>query len=420
VGAFVLTAASILTKIGRDALYFQHEGLYDLPKAYLGMAMLSVPMSLLILRAMRRLGPRQTRLWALSGLTAFLLFYGLVAAPGGGSFMTVLYMFVPLTFGIAFSLYWLLAADLLEGAGHSQLGRSYSLVGASSIAGGLVGGVVARIAASEWQPRTLILLGAVAVAGSGVVVARAQFRFPPPTNTRVPRTAKRSLGDLWRTLRQRYVVLLLATGMATALVGLLVDFRFYVAAASSGNGAQQNASLFASVHLALNAGALVVQLLITPRLQNMIGVHGSLLVLPTALLGGATTLLASSSLFAPSLLRITEGGLRSSVHRVNWEQAFLPLKSGQRAQAKVVVDGMAARLAEGFIALLLLVWLRVVVDGRLLVGQDSSWITYALLAASLAWVVLTRALGRRLVSLTSGPLSPEAFRPAIRIPLPDT
>lgn len=79
---------------------------------------------------------------------------------------------------------------------------------------------------------------------------------------------------------------------------------------------------------------------------------------------------------------------------------------------------MAARLAEGIVALVLLGWLRFVVGGRPLVGQRTSWITYVLLAASLAWVGLTRALGRRLVA--SWPLSPEALRPAIRVPLPDT
>jgi hypothetical protein len=113
-----------LAKTGRDALYFQHGGLYDLPNAYLGMALLSVPLGLLTIRLMRRLGPRPARLWVLSAMAGFLFFYAHVAAPGGGPFMTVLYMLVPLTIGIAFALYWLLAADLLEGAGRAPLGRA--------------------------------------------------------------------------------------------------------------------------------------------------------------------------------------------------------------------------------------------------------------------------------------------------------
>jgi ATP/ADP translocase len=206
--------------------------------------------------------------------------------------------------------------------------------------------------------------------------------------------------------------------MATALVGLLVEFRFYVAAATSGNDARQNASLFASIYLVLNAAALVVQLIITPRLQKAVGVHGSLLVLPTAVLGGATTLLASASLFGPSLLRALEGGLRSSVHRVSWEQAYLSIERPRRAQAKLIVDGIAGRLAEGVIALVLLVWLRLVIGGRPLVGDDTSSITYLLLAASLVWVGLVRTLGGTRRDLAAWRRSPEALQP--NLPLPDT
>ncbi len=390
-GVFILTAAVTLAKTGRDALYFQGGGLYDLPNAYLGMALLSVPLGFLTIKLMRDLGPRRARLWGLSAMAGFFFFYAHAATPGGGPFMTVLYMLVPLTIGIAFALYYLLAADLLEGDGPSQLGHAYSIIGASSITGGLVGGLLARLVASHWEPRRLILLGALAVAGSLLVVARAQSRFPPPLARGVRPAARQR--DVWCVFRQRYILLLLLTGMATSLVGLLVEFRFYIAVATSGNDARQNASLFASIYLALNAAALVVQLVVTPRLQGKVGVHGSLLVLPAAVLGGATTLLASASLFAPSLLRAMEGGLKSSIHRVSWEQAYLSIEKGQRAQAKLVVDGLAGRLAEGAIALVLLVWLRFVVGGRPLVEHDTASITYLLLAASVAWVGLARALG---------------------------
>ena len=183
-GIFILTAAVTLAKTGRDALYFQHGGLYDLPNAYLGMALLAVPLGFLTISLMRRMGSRRARLWVLSAMAGFFFVYAQVATAGGGPFMTVLYMLVPLTIGLAFAFFFLLAADLLEGAPRADLGRAYSLIGASSIAGGLAGGLIARLAASHWEPRRLILLGALAVAGSLAVVARAQRRFPPPRESR--------------------------------------------------------------------------------------------------------------------------------------------------------------------------------------------------------------------------------------------
>ena len=52
---FLLMAAAILVKTGRDALYFQKDGILDLPKAYLGIAILSLPMALATL-GLNRLG----------------------------------------------------------------------------------------------------------------------------------------------------------------------------------------------------------------------------------------------------------------------------------------------------------------------------------------------------------------------------
>jgi hypothetical protein len=412
----VLTAAVTLAKVGRDALYFQRGGLYDLPTAYLGMALLSVPLGLLAIALMRRLGPRRARLVVLSGTAGFFLFYAHAAAPGGGAYMTTLYMCVPLTIGIAFSVYWLLAADLLEGASAADLAQSYGSIGASSISGGLIGGLAARGLAGDWEPRALLLLGALAATLCLAIVARAQWRFAPPT-TRGRPAERRSLGDVLCVLRDRYSFLLLLTGMATAAAGLLVEFRFYVAAATSGNDIRQNTTLFATIYLTLNAAALAVQLFIAPRLQGAVGVHGSLLVLPTAVVGGAATLLASASALAPSLLRAVEGGLRSSVHRMSWEQAYLTIDRPQRAQTKLLVDGMAGRVAEGVIALVLLAWLRVVIGGRPLAGQDGAWISYLLLSVAVACVGLTGALGAKAGARAAWRASPAA--PAA-LPLPDT
>ena len=60
--AILLMAASfVVIKTGRDALYFLEGGLYDLPKAYIGIALFSVPFAFVTLALMKRLGPRGAR-----------------------------------------------------------------------------------------------------------------------------------------------------------------------------------------------------------------------------------------------------------------------------------------------------------------------------------------------------------------------
>jgi hypothetical protein len=411
-----MTAAFILTKTGRDALYFQGRGLYDLPKAYLGIAVLSVPAALLTLDLMRRLGPRHARVLVPLAVSTLLAAFHPMLRPGAGLAMTGFFIFVPLSFGVLFSIAWLLAADLLEGAPRAALARAYSLVGASSILGGLGGGLVARALAFRVEPGTLVLMGAFALALSAALLAWTQARFPPgadfsassPTTPKPPR--------LSTILRDRYLLLLLGVGMTGSVVGVLVDFQIYLAAATSGNSARENARFFANVYLLLNAAALAVQLYLMPRLQRAVGIHGSLLILPGALLGAATGLLAGATLAARTLVRVTDGGLRASIHRVNWEQAYLPLDRAHRATAKVWIDGAAARVAEGLAAVVLYLWLAFVVAGRPLVGQPTGWMTYLLLGALVLWVALTRTLVSRLKPWASA--IPESEL-RIAVPVPD-
>jgi ATP/ADP translocase len=117
------------------------------------------------------------------------------------------------------------------------------------------------------------------------------------------------------------------------------------------------------------------------------------------------------------MLRVMDGGLKASIHRVNWEQAYLPLARTQRASAKVLVDGAGARVAEATAALILLAWLQLVVGGGSVVGRSTSWITVLLVAALAAWVGLTQVLVRRLRAAAVADATDEM---RIAIPLPDS
>jgi ATP/ADP translocase len=118
------------------------------------------------------------------------------------------------------------------------------------------------------------------------------------------------------------------------------------------------------------------------------------LVLPTVLVGLVPLTLSTAAVGARATLRLAEGGLKSSIHRVSWEQSYLLVGPTQRAAAKLLVDGAAARMAEGAAALLLYAWLMFVVRSDDLAQHSSSWLTYLLIVALLAWIALTRRLAR--------------------------
>ena len=117
-------------------------------------------------------------------------------------------------------------------------------------------------------PNGLLPLGSLLMLASAWVVDRAQRRYP----MRAPSPASKREGPTVASVRgpmsERYAMLLLGVGMAAALGGILVEFQFYLAAATSGASGSENATFFASVYTYLNVAALVVQLLAAPALQR--------------------------------------------------------------------------------------------------------------------------------------------------------
>ena len=397
IALLLLSMAFVIARTSRDALFMQESGIFDLPVAYIGIAILSMPVAILMLTMMRYAGARRVRVATPLATGVVLLIYQRVAQPGGGPLMTFFFMLIPLIFGVLFSVVWLLGAELLEAASHTARVRAYSTIGAATIAGGALGSALARILASGTTPETLLGFASLLVGAATLVIICTQRWFPAS----VPHHANSSVEPLKprhivRFLQQPYTGLLLGISMLASLVGVLVEFQFYLAAATSGQDGPEQVTFFASFYFFLHTMALFVQLLVMPRLQHRYGIAGSLLVLPGALLGGTLALVGSASLFMRSLLRVTEGGLKSSIHRANWEQTYLPLDRATRVIAKLLVDGAGARVAEGLGAIIIVVWLRLAVQKGAIIGGDTRWITWLLLVTILMWLVLTRFLGRNL------------------------
>jgi ATP/ADP translocase len=194
-------------------------------------------------------------------------------------------------------------------------------------------------------------------------------------------------------LSNNYSLTLLLISMTGALVGLLIDFQFYAAAAGANMGSKGNAGFFANFYILLNFSSLLLQLFATPKIQDKVGLRGGLMVLPIALIGGATFVTAAATGLSRSVLRVTEGGLRSSVHRSIWEQAFIPVDPAERSTVKIVVDGVAARIAEAIGAFAILLWLKQTApDGVLPMPLDTNWIGWVTLATVAVWLLITQRM----------------------------
>lgn len=409
----LMTAAFVLARTGRDALYFQEGGIRSLPIAYGGMALLALPMAALLLHLVRRLGAPRARLVATGLMSAVLAAAAVVGRPGGGPAMTIFFMLVPVAFGGLFSLAWLLAGEII-GRNSPQLAEAFSRAGAASILGGLLGAGFARLLAPWIAPRGVLLVSAVTLVAATIAMALTHRRLPPVVRP-ILRDQLLVAPAFTTAIRQQYVRLLLAIAALAALSGVLIEFQFYLAASSSGAGARGRTALFAEFYLGLNLAALVMQRFVAPRLQAAIGLTGSLLVLPAAIVGLMPAVLGAASVMMPALMRLTEGGLKSSIHRVSWEQVYLPIGAGCRTEAKLLVDGVGTRLAEAFGAVILYLWLTFGAD-RGDSWPGAGWLMYALLLASVLWLVLTVRARRHFATVVTDRTPGDAAEGDARMP----
>jgi ATP/ADP translocase len=308
-------------------------------------------------------------------------------------------MFIPAIFGVLFASLWLLASDLFESTERPVAARAFSRIGAATLAGGTAGGLIAKALAPHIEAKWLIQIAALVIFAVAALVRDIHRRFP------VQRRAADSAGKkagFFAPLGNKYALVLLLISMSGALAGLLIDFQFYAAAAGARMGTKGNANFFANFYILLNFSSLFLQLFATPKIQEKIGLRGGLMVLPFALVGGATFATAAATAFSRSVLRVTEGGLRASVHRSIWDQAFIPVDSAERSTVKIAVDGIAARIAEAIGALAILLWLRQAAPADVIgMPLDTRWMSWILLATVAVWLTITQKLSAQTISAKS-------------------
>ncbi len=385
------TLAFIVAKTGRDALFFQGgAGLLQLPLVYINIGAASLPLALIFVKAMKIWGARPARM----GIFLFAAVVMAAAAPflepGDNQLLLAVFIFIPAIFGLLFASLWLLASDIFEKTEKREAARAFSRIGAGTLAGGMAGGLIAKGLAPYLDPKWLILLGAVTILGVVSLISHIHSRFP--TNIVAKKDGDKKAG-LLTPLTNKYSLTLLFIAMTGALAGLLIDFQFYAAAASANMGSKGNASFFANFYILLNFMSLLLQLFATPKIQDRVGLRGGLMVLPLALIGAASFATAAATALSRSVLRVTEGGLRSSVHRSIWEQAFIPLDSTERSTVKLAVDGIGARIAEIAGAVAILLWLKQAASqGGLPMPLDTSWLVWFTLATVAIWLIITQKL----------------------------
>lgn len=339
---------------------------------------------------MRRWARRQavatvTRCFALQ-LPVFAALMALLPAEGQVWLGRVFFVWTSVFNLCVVSLFWSSIVDLFDAA---QGPRLFPLFAAGATLGGIAGSAASALLAALPGQALLPLLSAVLLEAA-VQAARRLFDTAPDAQMRTqPGEAPLGggvLAGLTHTLRSPY---LLGIALFVVLYSVTSTFLYFQQAAIAAANFPDRAArtvFFARIDLAVNAGTLAVQLLLSARLMRRLGTVGTLAVLPGLSVAGFALLAAAPGPAALVAVQIARRIGNFALARPAREILFTATAREDRYKAKNFIDTAVYRGGDQLAA-----W------GY--AGLAALELSMAQLAAvavplSLAWLALACGLGR--------------------------
>lgn len=372
---FAILVAHALLETARDALFLARLGPDRLAWAYLAMA----SAALLAVAGVRRWGggrdPRRMLLAFLGLAIAGTSLLAVVIATARPA-VFVLYVWTGLVATLVVPAFWTVVDRSLRVAEAKQV---FGAIGAGGVLGAMVGSAIAGGLGRVVAAPALVTAGALAFVAAAVTA----FVLTPRVGAAEPAARRRRAEVLSRASR-RYVRLLIIVELVSMVALTFGDLMFKRILADR-LAAGDLASAFGAIYTGLNLFGLTIQLLVTPRLLARWGVGNAMMVLPVVLVATALGFTLTGALIAVLALKLGDGGLRHSLHRVSSEILFLPVPAIVRDGWKPVADAVGQRGGQALAALLVF-GLGALGGGVRLLGA----VTAAIAALWLAAIAITR------------------------------
>jgi AAA family ATP:ADP antiporter len=379
---FLIICILLIVKPTASALFLSEFGAVGLPYIFLGTAVLAAVVSTGYSVALRHYSLLRVStvslvvcLGILLGCAAFLRL-----PPARPAVAAILYLWTAIFGVLAASQFWMMASFVFD---VRQAKRLFGLIGAGAIAGGIAGGYITTLLAREIGARNLILLAAALVVPCLLLTTYIWRRFVAHRQSAVRRkkasnVSKQAPHRL--IFGSRYLLLLCAIVAISVTVAKLVDYQFSVLAAERYGDQDRLAAFFGFWYSTFNIVALVIQLLLTQRIVQWVGVSGALLFLPVGLGFGAVVMLFMPGLSAATLSRSVDGSLKQSLGRASVEMLFLPLDEETKKKVKTYIDVFVDSLAGGVGGLILIAATQVL-------SFSAPQISYLILLLVSGWLV---------------------------------
>jgi AAA family ATP:ADP antiporter len=391
---FLIISTYTEGQVVRDALFLGHFKAVQLP--YVDFAVAAIIGG--ILAVYIRIG-RLTSLTNLLAGTLSLCFINVVAfwwmahLEKPAWLYPVVYIWVGIFGVLAITQVWTLANYVLTGR---EAKRLFGFIGSGGILGGIFGGFISTALAHTLGTESLLLAMAASI---GLCIAlvfaiRAENRQMHPyltSRTAIGEESPRTLRESFRLVRSSpQFVTIAALICVCSIVTGLASWQFRAIAKHFLINKDAMAAFFGSFYGYTGILALLIQLLLTPRILRHFGIRIALLILPFTYVAGTTILIVSGALWAATLLKGTDRIVRYSVDTAAIQLLYLPVAPETKVQVKTFLDTVVLRAGDGLAAVLVVL----LVGGLGLTASQVGWISLGLL---LFWLVAARRAGRQYV-----------------------
>jgi AAA family ATP:ADP antiporter len=376
---FLLAAAHTLLETARDSLFLTRQPIGRLP-----FVLLAVTAAVLSLTPLQRFlwstGHRGALPIALLGTgTGTLIFWLARGQPGA---VVAFYVWTALFSSLVFVQFWLTATEAFA-LGDAK--RTFGFIAAGGLLGAVAGSAGARLLLQTSAP-ALLLPASASVTFAAVVLA---LITAPKVGTGSAEPAAIVTRAVPAVLREDpYLRLLAALTLLTAASATLLDYLFK-AALVAGTAPARIPQLVANLQVGQSLLALVAELFLLRILLRRAGVTRSLALLPALVLAMTAGFALVGSMALLFLLKMLDGGVRPSIHRVGTELLYIPVASAERRLIKPSIDVVGQRGGQAAASVVLLAtgWAPATAQLRL--------VTVLLAAIALLWVLASRVLRSR-------------------------
>src|SRR5688572_1238261 len=306
----------------------------------------------------------------------------------------VVYIWVGIFGVLAVSQVWTLTNFVLTAR---EAKRLLAFVGTGGILGGVFGGFSSNMVALSMGAETLFLVMAISLAiAAGLVFAIAARSGGVATALNdAPAIGNEQTATLRESLRlvlaSRHLLMIAALICIGSIATYIAGWQFRAVAKEVLPDKDAMAAFFGTFYGVTGVIAMLIQLLLTPRLLRHLGIRAALSILPLSLIAGATAVIVSGALWAATFLKGTDKVVRYSLDSAALQLLFVPVSPETKMQAKSFLDTVVVRAGDGLGAVTVLL----LTAGAGIGATKLGWVVLGLLVC---WIVIARDAGTQYIT----------------------